>query len=68
MWKPKIMMMQSLTNIMSPGIVYRQPGRSEEGYGKKSVSNMYHGGTIFRDATASEFFLRAFLRRGIGKL
>jgi hypothetical protein len=33
--------------------VVRTPGRLIEGYGKEAEHNMYHGGTIFRDAASN---------------
>ena len=46
--------------------VVRTPGRLIEGYGKEAEHNMYHGGTIFRDAASKYIHVENQVSLGAG--
>lgn len=47
--------------------VVRSPGRLLEGYGKEAEHNMYHGGTIFRDAASKYIHVENQVSLGAGE-
>jgi len=47
--------------------VVRNPGRLPTGYGQGSDTNMFHGGTIFRDAVSKYIYVRNQVSLGTGE-
>ena len=47
--------------------VIKTPGRLPTGYGKESVTNMFHGGTIFRDAASKYIHVQNQVSLGAGE-
>lgn len=47
--------------------VVRTPGRLSEGYGRETDANMYHGGTIFRDAASKYIHVENQVSLGAGE-
>ena len=47
--------------------IVRTSGRLIEGYGKEAKQNMYHGGTIFRDAALKYIHVEKQISLGAGE-
>ena len=47
--------------------VVRNPGRLPTGYGRDSDTNMFHGGTLFRDAASKYIYVRNQISLGAGE-
>ena len=47
--------------------VVKNPGRLPTGYGRESDTNMYHGGTLFRDAAYKYIYIRNQVSLGAGE-
>jgi len=47
--------------------VVKTPGRLPTGYGRESITNMFHGGTIFRDAASKYIHVQNQVSLGAGE-
>ena len=47
--------------------VVKAPGRLPTGFGKESITNMFHGRTIFRDASSKYIDVQSQVLLGAGK-
>ena len=47
--------------------VVKTPGRLPTGFGRESITNMFHGGTIFRDAASKYIHVQNQVSLGAGE-
>ena len=45
----------------------KTPGKLPSGYGREADHNMFHGGTIFRDAASKYIFVKNQVSLGAGE-